>query len=167
MKTPISKLAAAALCALPLSVAACSGDGKVIRSGQAANVTVTGVNTSGVGELSLGVSDVSATVDGKETPVSGISGVLDLVNGGAQSVGRFSVPGNATAVSVIVTLDDYGAYESADGSAGSVDARGKVLSFSLPASALDGTIAASLDVGRSLTSGSGDRILEPNYTTAY
>lgn len=164
MKNQFRTFAAVTLCTLPLSVIGCSGNDQVGKPGRQATVTVTGVNTSALTSMSLALSDVTATVDGKPATVSGITGVLDLVHGGAQSVARVAVPPDAQDVRVVVRFDDYGTYESTDGASGIVDARGKVLALSLPAS---GNAAVSLDLGRSLTTGSGGRVLEPSYATMH
>lgn len=164
MKKKNRIFAALALCTLPLSIIACSGNDEATKPGREGSVTVTGVNTSRLTSMSLGLSSVAVTVDGKATTVSGITGVLDLVHGGAQSVAKFVVPPDARDVRVVVRFDDYGAYQTTDGASGIVDARGKVLTLALPAS---GNAAVSIDLERSLAGGSGGQVLEPHYAALY
>lgn len=168
MKTQLRTLATATLFSLPLSAVACSGGGDVTRPGREGTVTLTGVNTQNLSSMTLGLSDVTATVDGKAQTVYGISGLLELAKGGSQTVARFALPEGAHSVSVVVRFDDYGTYEAKAGAAGIVDARGKVLALALPVQALDqGTAAVSLDLSRSLSPSAGGWVLEPRLAAMF
>lgn len=135
-----------------------------------------GIRTSG--NISSSVIDGKNLAPGPEIPSDSqdrwrflrghLTGVLDLVQGGSQSVARFAVPPGARDVRVVVRLDDYGAYESKDGTSGAIDARGKVLTLALDADHLaSGPVVVSLDADRSLTTNAKGAVLEPSFGVSY
>lgn len=165
MKTRTWLFQAAALPLLIPLLSCSGGDGKPTPS----VVTLQGVGTSGVSSMTVGLSDVTVTIDGKAAFIGGISGVVDIASKGELSVARFAVPDGARTVSVTLLFDDYATYASTSGRTGIVDAHGKSVSLSIPASALvnGGIVGISLDVGRSLAPSGGGWVLEPHVSVSY
>jgi hypothetical protein len=136
-----------------------------------ADVKIRGDNIADLTGFFVVMGDVRVFADGVELDVyAPTRSILDLTRTDhAYRLGRFVIPEGAQLFTFVVEIDDFGGYES-DASAGYVDARGSVITFEVPVTALQlhNHAVLHLDLARSLQEvRAGEQFLLPRLTVRH
>jgi hypothetical protein len=122
-------------------------------------VTIRGANGESVRSLPLTLGDVNVTVDGRNVEPSTVEhAAIDLASREDRVAARFAVPSGARNVLVEIRFDDYGGFETTNGQAGVLIARGTSVKLDMPARAIleSGRAEVLLDLAQSLAEAGGN-----------
>jgi hypothetical protein len=166
-------MASSNLMVVALLLGACTGGSEMIaESAQPTTVQLRlrGIATSEYSAVLVKLKDVRVTADGQKLAVTPPKRLMNLADTSVGWIaGEVTMPAWAKSIHIAITLDDFGAFESAGGN-GEIEARTRPIEFdaSLENVAIHHKAVVLVDLERSLLAIAADRkVLLPVLSVAY